>query len=195
MHAEAYAWVKQHAPTNARSVLDIGGRDINGTVRDLFPTAENYRVLDEIDGPNVDIVTDATTWTPDHLYDIVIAAEVFEHTPAWPAICSTAFLALKPGGLLILTMAGPGRDPHSAVDGGSVLYDGEHYANIHPDDLHRQLTVAGFEDITVDQQHEPMADVRAVARRRPFATGGWVTAAKQDGDCIPAMLSEGGRLA
>jgi cyclopropane fatty-acyl-phospholipid synthase-like methyltransferase len=164
LHAEAYAWVKQHAPTDAETVLDIGGRNINGTVRDLFPNAV-YRVLDINADHDVDIVADASTWTPDQQYDVVVCCEVFEHTPVWPAICTTAHEAMKPGGALILTMAGPGRAPHSARDGGSVLYDGEHYDNIHPNNLEHVLHEAGFTDVTIDQQHEPMADVRAIARR------------------------------
>lgn len=165
MHAEAYAWVKQHAPTDARSVLDIGGRDVNGTVRGLFPDAKVYRVIDIQPGPNVDLVTDASTWTPDQQYDVVVCCEVFEHTPVWPAICATAYAALKPGGTLILTMAGPGRAPHSAVDGGHILHADEHYDNLEPDDLERVLDETGYLVVTVDQQHYPMADVRAVAQR------------------------------
>jgi trans-aconitate methyltransferase len=165
LHAEAYVWVDRHAPANARAVLDIGGRDINGTVRNLFPAATVYRVLDIADGPNVDIVTDAATWTPDREYDVVVACEVFEHTPVWPQICTTAYKALRPGGCFVTTMAGPGRAPHSAVDGGHVLAAGEHYANIEPAHLFNVLIRAGFEDVTVDQQHHPMADVRATAWR------------------------------
>jgi predicted TPR repeat methyltransferase len=165
VHAEAYAWVQQHAPTDAITVLDIGGRNINGTVRDLFPNATTYRVIDIADDHGVDIVTDASTWTPDQQYDVVVCCEVFEHTPVWQGICWTAAKALTPGGWFITTMAGPGRAPHSAVDGGHILRDGEHYGNIHPDALRAILEDCGFEDVTVDQRHMPMADVRATARR------------------------------
>lgn len=171
MHTEAYTWVKEHAP-DAQSVLDIGGRDVNGTVHDLFPNATVYTVLDAMPGDNVDIVADASTWTPDRQYDVVVCCEVFEHTAVWREICTTAYLGLRPGGTFIATMGGPGRAPHSAVDGGHILQPGEHYGNVDPDDLHRTLTVIGFEGITVDQQHHPMADVRAVATR-PSATREW----------------------
>lgn len=192
MHTEAYTWVKEHAPSNATTVLDLGGRDVNGTVRDLFPVAEVYTVLDAMPGHNVDIVADASVWTPQRSYDVVVCCEVFEHTPVWREICTTAYLALTPGGTFIATMGGPGRAPHSAVDGGHILQPGEHYGNVDPDDLHRQLTVIGFEGITVDQQHHPMADVRAVATR-PLskATGGQIRPANTDGDSITARLSDG----
>lgn len=182
--------MKEYAPT-ARSVLDIGGRDVNGTVRALFPEAETYTVIDAMPGDNVDIVADASVWTPQWVYDVVVCCEVFEHTPVWREICTTAYLALTPGGTFITTMGGPGRAPHSAVDGGHILQPGEHYGNVDPDDLHRQLTVIGFEGITVDQQHHPMADVRAMATKRVLATGGIVRPAGDHGDSVPAYLSHG----
>jgi hypothetical protein len=37
----------------------------------------------------------------------------------------------RPGGLLIITAAGPGRAEHSGADGGP-LRPGEHYRNISP---------------------------------------------------------------
>lgn len=161
MHREAYVWIARHASTGPVSVLDLGGRDINGSPRDLFPRANPYRILDITPGPGVDIVTDASTWTPDREYDVVVCAEVFEHTPRWPRICKTAFRALMPGGLFIATMAGPGREPHSAVDGGP-LRDGEHYGNVGPAELSDTLDAAGFARVVVDQQN---TDTRAVAYR------------------------------
>lgn len=164
MHVEAHSWVEQHAPREPGAVLDIGGRNINGTVRSLFPFATAYVALDIADGPEVDIVADASTWTPDRAYDVVVCCEVFEHTPTWPDICQTAFKACLPGGLFIATMAGPGRPAHSAIDGGWTLHPGEHYANVDPDDLRRVLIAGGWTDVTVEQRHSP-ADVRAIATR------------------------------
>jgi hypothetical protein len=161
MHAEAMGWVRKFATTDALSVLDIGGRFINGTPRICFPNASPYTVLDIAPGPGVAIVADASTWEPTRTWDMVISTEVFEHTPVWPQICATAFEACAPGGLLVLTMAGPGRDPHSGVDGGP-LRDGEHYANVDPDHLLDVLVGCGFVDVEVN--HEG-TDVRAAARK------------------------------
>jgi SAM-dependent methyltransferase len=163
MHPEAHAWVARHATTEIVAVLEIGGRNINGTVRDLFPSA-GYVTLDLLPGDDVDIVADAATWTPDRGYDVIVCTEVFEHTPDWPQIIRTAFAALRPGGCLIATMAGPGRAPHSAFDGGPTLAEGEHYANVGPAELLEQLTAAGFAEIVVDFQPGP-ADTRCVAVR------------------------------
>lgn len=169
MHAEAYQWVQRHATQEPVTVLDIGGRNINGTVSGLFPHATVYRVLDIADGPNVDIVADASTWTPDREYDVVVCCECFEHTELWREICATAYRACRPGGRFIATMAGPGRPEHSAIDGGWRLYPGEHYANIHPQELLDVLAGCGFVDVEVDQQPRP-ADVRCVATKPGVVT-------------------------
>ena len=162
MHAEALAWVAGHATDEAVTVLDVGGRYINGTPRGLFPNAD-YLVLDIADGPNVDIVADAATWDPYSTWDVVVCCEVFEHTPASAEIIRTAFLALKPGGRFIVTTAAPGRLPHSGIDGMHVR-DGEWYQNVDPAELEHWLHTAGFEDIIVDL-HRPSCDVRAVATK------------------------------
>lgn len=163
MHPEAFAWVSRWATDEPITVLDIGGRDINGTSRDLFPAAD-YTALDIMAGPAVDIVADAATWTPDREYDLVICTEVFEHTPHWPAICATAHKACRTGGRFVATMAGPGRPPHSAVDGAHRLYPGEHYANVRPDDLRQVLEACGWRAVVIDYLPGP-ADVRASAIR------------------------------
>lgn len=163
MHAEAYQWVAGHVAGGPVSVLDVGGRNVNGSVRGLFFNADPYVVLDILPGDGVHLVADAATWTPDREYDIVLALEVFEHTDVWPRICRTIFAALRPGGTAILTMAGPGRLPHSALDGGP-LRTGEYYANVGPGDLEVVLKDCGFTDVAVDYQPGP-ADTRAVATR------------------------------
>jgi hypothetical protein len=166
VHQAAYEWVAKYATSDAVSVLDLGGRSINGSVRDLFPRAD-YTVLDIADGPDVDIVADAATWNPDgRCYEWIIAAELFEHAASWRAICRTAYAACAPGGRLIVTTAAPGRPPHSAVDGEFRLLPGEHYANIRPAELERVLAEAGWADVVIDVQPSP-ADVRAMAVKEP----------------------------
>lgn len=163
MHPQAYDWVAAHVPPEPRIVLDIGGRDINGSVKPLFPGAK-FVCLDIAPGTGVDIVANAAEWTPDQQYDVITCAEVFEHTDDWRGIVETAYEALEPGGTFIATMAGPGRPPHSAIDGGWYLYPGEHYGNIEPEELKDSLVAAGFVNVTVDQQFGP-CDTRAVATK------------------------------
>lgn len=163
MHDAARQWVADHATDQPVVVLDIGGRDVGGpwggSVRGFFPNAVEYVVLDIADGPDVDVVADAATWVPDRPFDVVVAVECFEHSHVWPEICATAFRALRSGGRLIATMAGPGRAPHGAL-GAPRPAEGEYYANVAPDDLEHVLKEQGWADIVVDQQG---LDVRVVA--------------------------------
>lgn len=163
MHAEAFTWVAAHCTSEPVEVLDIGGRNVNGSIRDLFPGATRYVAVDIREGDGVDVVADAATWVPDQEYDVVVSTECFEHTDVWPQICLTAFKALEAGGRLILTMAGPGRAPHSAVDGG-LLRPGEYYGNVDPDELRSTLEACGFKDVVVDFL-STSADTRAVATK------------------------------
>lgn len=163
MHDEARQFVEAHCTDNRVAVLEIGGRFINGGVRDLFPNADPYVSLDIADGPGVDVVANAASWKPDRVYDVVVCTEVFEHTPEWPEIVDTAAAALRDGGFLILTMAGPNRSPHGASGGGPV--PGEFYQNVSPRDLADKLNAGGWADVHVSYLPNP-GDTRATAVRR-----------------------------
>lgn len=142
--------------------IDIGGRDINGTARGLFP-ATRWIVIDLEDGPDVDVVCDAEEYVPSEPVDLVLCTEVCEHAPRWPEIVMAAATWLKPGGILILTAAGLGRQPHSMYDGGA-LRENEYYQN---------LTVGGLESVVVNAglqveviEYDGIShDVRVFARR------------------------------
>lgn len=127
MHPEAWDWIAEHIGT-PESVIDLGGRDVNGHPRSLAPWAF-WTVVDIEWGHGVDVVANAATWQAPELVDVVICAEVLEHTPEAAQIVANALTMLKPGGKLILTAAGPDRAEHSAVDGGQ-LHDGEFYRNV-----------------------------------------------------------------
>lgn len=159
MHGAAYLWVLDHAPTTPGHVLDVGGRNVNGSPRSAFPRATSYTTLDVMPGAGVDIVADAATWVPNRRYDTVVCCEVFEHAERWRDIVHTIRRALAPGGTAIITTAAPGRAEHSGIDGGP-LRPGERYGNIEPVDLTTALHDAGFTEIYVDVTG---ADVRAVA--------------------------------
>ena len=164
MHNEAYEWTARYATEGSVEVLDLGGRSVNGSCRGLFPNATKYVVVDIHPGPDVDVVADASTWEPDQQYDVILSNECFEHTAVWPGICRTAFKALRKDGRFIVTTAGPGRPPHSGIDGLFRLLPGEHYANVPAFELERVLIETGFKDVVVDSQPSP-ADTRAVATK------------------------------
>lgn len=142
MHPGAREFVARHATSEPVSVIEIGSRDINGTVRDLFPRA-TWTGLDLHAGSGVDVVCDAMLYQPPGLVDLVVCCEVLEHARNWRDLLCAAHGWLKRRGRLIVTCAGPGRDPHSAIDGGSLRPD-EHYANISMAELNRAMKRAGF---------------------------------------------------
>lgn len=162
MHEAAYDFVKQAVSEFGpfTSVAEFGSHDINGTVRPLFDGSA-YVGIDLEPGPGVDFVADATAWRPDAPIDCVVCCEVFEHLVAWRKLIDSAACALRPGGTLIITAAGPGRGPHSAFDGNAVR-PGEHYANIEPDELAAYLSV-DFDAVRVVYEG---FDVKAIARRK-----------------------------
>jgi SAM-dependent methyltransferase len=158
MHIEAYAYAVRHlSGKRFGDVVEVGSRDINGSVRPLID-CKTYTGIDLAAGPNVDVVGDAFDMR--HPCDLAVCMEVLEHEPRAEALVAHMASWLRPGGAMLVTAAGPGRAPHSAHDGGG-LRPGEHYANIDPADLAAWLEAAGL-DAAVDHAGE---DVRAWAVR------------------------------
>lgn len=161
MHAEAYDWVAVHAPVGYRTVLDVGGRDVNGNPRDLFDPSCVWEVVDLHDGPGVTVVADVLDYVPEQPFDVVLCLEVAEHARQWPQIVRhIAEHCLTDDGVFIFTAAGPGRAPHSAIHGGELM-PGEFYENVDPDTLAHELA-GSFAEHVVDVLG---SDVRAVAWR------------------------------
>lgn len=137
-------------------VLDLGGRDINGSIRDLLPAAK-WTGLDIKPGPGVDLVHDATQPWPDTFdrFDLVVCTEVLEHVERWAAILRTAAQALEPGGpeVLFVTCASTGRPEHGA-SGGPRPLPGEWYGNVSPGAL-RDALVGLFRDSHVEYRANP----------------------------------------
>ena len=134
MHREAYDYVRR-AVRDAWRVLEIGSLNVNGSVRPLFGGAA-YTGIDRLPGRDVDVVAEARDYDGEGQYDVVVSSEALEHTD-WPEeIIACAERALKPGGLLILTAAGPKRAPHGWD--GLPLREGAVYRAISP------RTLSGF---------------------------------------------------
>lgn len=159
MHGNVMNWVAQcldlrktlvSKSTSAR-VLEIGSLDINGSVRPLFANTISdgglFFGIDVQEGPGVDLVADASVYKSDVQYDVVVCAEVFEHTAVWPKIIKNVHSLLLPGGMFIATMAGEGRPPHSAIDENPIR-SWEYYKNVTKSDLEKQLAI--FSDFKVD---------------------------------------------
>lgn len=151
MHPEAWTYIERFASDEPLAVLDIGGRDVNGSTRGLFPYADPYTSVDLLDGPGVDLVGDITRMDLGPRFDLVVCVEVLEHVKNWPAIIDAAHAALRPGGRVVVTCAGPGRPRHSGVDGNAVLHPGEHYLNVSSGELRAVLVGAGWSEVQAEQ--------------------------------------------
>jgi hypothetical protein len=141
------------APTR---VLEIGSRNINGSVRGLFDGVV-YEGIDVAEGPGVDVVADGATYVPTLPPDCVVCCEVLEHAPTAADIVRHMGAIVAPGGSVIVTCAGPGRAPHSAVD-GLVVREGEHYANVSHVDMQAWFREAGIRPVYL---HEGGGDLYA----------------------------------
>lgn len=159
MHQAAREYVSRYATDAMVSVIEIGSRNINGTIRDLFPRAQ-WMGLDLQDGFCVDHVCDATSYQPMLPVDLVICCEVLEHAADWMSLIEAGASWLAPGGRLIVTCAGPGRTPHSAHDGGDLRAN-EHYCNITTEALCRAMQACG---IWIDSADTLGQDTRASGR-------------------------------
>lgn len=112
-----------------KHVVEFGGRNVNGGVRDLFET-DSYVALDALDGPGVDVVADASTWTPTIAPDTILCFSVLEHAHDPGGIVANASQILSPDGILVLTCPCDPWPVHSGIDGGSTLHAGEVYRNL-----------------------------------------------------------------
>jgi hypothetical protein len=166
MHQKAFEFVAgclQRLPPR-KSVLEFGGRNVNGSVRVLFDGGVSYTSIDLVAGSGVDAVGDAVTYVPTSTPDTVICTEVLEHSPMWPLIVQHAGTVLGEEGVLILTRATYPRAPHSSAD-GHVLYPHEHeyYHNIDPMELGAVVEGAGFKEWDLEVE-ELVGDLRLLAR-------------------------------
>lgn len=148
MHPEAYNGLKEMLNSSGLDLhkkyraLDFGGRNVNGSIRELIPGAV-WTGLDIVAGPDVDIVRDGTIdWPKDYpLYDIIVSTEMFEHVEDWRGAIRTCAQALDPfsTSMIFITCASTGRRPH----GASGEWDpppSEWYQNVAPDEMERQLS-------------------------------------------------------
>jgi hypothetical protein len=137
-------WEKPEAP-----VLDVGARDVNGSVRSLFPP-EGYTGLDMVAGPGVDVVADILKVGDRYnsAFSTVVCCETLEHIKEpWTALDIMA-MALRPGGLLIASwcFAFPLHD--AEIDKGQ---SGDYWRTT-PSGFEYLLRRAGLTDIVVETE-------------------------------------------
>jgi hypothetical protein len=153
MHAEAAEFLRTHskeAKWAGATVFEVGAYNVNGRARDFVPKGwKSWVGFDLLEGPDVDVVGDAVELLPKQgTCNILVSTEVLEHCEAWALLVEKMCAAVRRGGYLILTCAGPGRPEHSA--GGGVLMDGEHYRNVSAFEIEALATQFGFQTLVVN---------------------------------------------
>src|SRR5437870_2557619 len=88
MHDTAYAiyqkFLELYGYTAEKRVVELGSRNVNGTLREALPAQASYIGLDLSAGKNVDAVCAGISIPlPDGYADFVIASSVLEHDPAY----------------------------------------------------------------------------------------------------------------
>lgn len=111
-----FMWVKSlHAKHfNDTNVLDVGSLDINGNNRYLFSQG-SYLGLDILEGKNVDIICPIHLYQTNIQYDTIINSEMLEHDIHHKTSMQKMYELVKPGGLLLITCAGPQRAEHGTT--------------------------------------------------------------------------------
>jgi SAM-dependent methyltransferase len=110
MHDTSLIYAKSFYETYVKTsnrVVDIGGRNVNGSFKDIFP---NYIALDFIEGPGVDIVMEDpyTIPLPDESEQYIISSSCFEHCDMFWLLFLEIMRVLKPNGVFYLNVPSNG---------------------------------------------------------------------------------------
>lgn len=133
-------------------ILDVGSATFHGQAvnKGLLSNPKwNYRGLDMIEGPNVDVcVTEAYDWreVPTASVDVVVCSQVFEHARYVWITASEIARVLKPRGLAFII----------APSGGQVHRYPDDCWRFYPDGLPALMDYAGLNTIEAHRQHLPV---------------------------------------
>jgi SAM-dependent methyltransferase len=100
------------------TVVDIGSRDVNGSLRSFAPAACRYVGVDFAAGPSVDVVLDdpyRLPFEPDSI-DAVVSSSCFEHIEFFWVMFNEVLRVLKPDGLFYLNAPSNGEYHRYPVD-------------------------------------------------------------------------------
>lgn len=149
---------------NVTKVLEAGSLDINGSLRHLFPIASEYVGVDWREGKGVDVVSLMHEYKgrPDGYFDFVISTEMLEHDPYWEKSLNRMMDLLAPGGTMIVTCAGPGRNQHRLETSPT----GNHYQNMTMGDLAQGIFARGGFKAARFEEDEVAHDMRFFGWRK-----------------------------
>ncbi len=114
MHSSALAtgelFLKSGAVRNVKRILDIGGRDVNGTLRRFAPGNASFISIDLEPGRGVDLVLEDPYRYPfsDGCFDCVVSTSCLEHDRMFWLTILEASRVLSQNGLLYLSVPSQG---------------------------------------------------------------------------------------
>lgn len=142
--------VRKRQPTffyNVR-VLDVGSLDVNGNNRDFFTDSE-YLGIDVVPGKNVDRV--ARIEDIQETFRVVICTEVLEHYEKPQKLFQEMIARVEPGGMLLVTCAGPKRPEHGTrkhpIPG--MVCETDYYRGITTKEMSSWLKIQDWKDCRV----------------------------------------------
>ena len=112
MTPEVRHFVERNKDKLSGTVLEVGGMDVNGCLRDLLPGAH---VTDFLPGKNVDEVCAAENLLErfgHESFDGVVTTDALEHMEHWQDALTNMWGVLKKDGWLVITMACPTKQYH-----------------------------------------------------------------------------------
>jgi len=153
-----------------KRILECGSLDLNGSISNEFASCA-YTGVDVIAGKGVNVISKVHELDyPDEHFDVVISTEMLEHDMFWRSSIPKMQRMVKPGGLLILTCAAPGRDEHGTAahtpqSSGTAQIDNpawsKYYRPLTGDDLKSVLHLDEF------VQHEFSTNKEAAGGTKP----------------------------
>jgi SAM-dependent methyltransferase/uncharacterized coiled-coil protein SlyX len=115
MHDTAYEiggkFIRTYWRSQFRSILDVGSRNLNGTLRDFCPEGARYVGVDIEDGAGVDAVLEDPSRFPfeDESFDLVVSTSCFEHDRMFWLTFLEICRVLKTGGFIYLNAPSNGQ--------------------------------------------------------------------------------------
>jgi len=102
-------------------VLEVGSFNVNGTARKVIEPMSplSYTGVDVRPGLGVDVVLDACDLFGKYgadAFDVVVSTEMLEHVMDWRGALVNMQVVCRPGGVLVLTVRGPGFPYHEPPD-------------------------------------------------------------------------------
>lgn len=148
-----------------QKVLEIGSRDINGSVKGLLNWTE-YIGLDIIDDKSVDVVDDAMNiqkhWV-DETFDLVICVETLEHVKNPTRVVELMRNVLKKGGWMLITTPSIGHPEHD--------WPSDYYRFF--ENTYRDVFFEGYEEVVIKSLTWDSPGMESIWERYPHAILGY----------------------